>query len=108
MFNPQGFLTSVKQEITRSHKQDKWALDEVIQETFIKAARAQDKNIPEEGVFIRGMTIEGARFNNSGLLDELTSKIYEEVPPIMVSFKKRVEGGKKENEDDICPCPCYK
>jgi len=26
----------------------------------------------------------------------------------MVSFKKKVEGGKKENEDDICPCPVYK
>jgi len=75
MFNPQGFLTSVKQEITRSHKQDKWSLDEVIQEVFIKAARAQDKNMPDEGVFLRGMTIEGARFNNSGLLDELVSKI---------------------------------
>jgi len=75
MFNPQGFLTSVKQEITRSHKQDKWALDEMIQEIFIKAARAQDKNIPDEGVFLKGITIEGAKFNNSGLLDELTTKI---------------------------------
>lgn len=75
MFNPQGFLTSVKQEITRSHKYEKWSLDEMEQETFVKAARSQDRNIPDEGVFLRGMTIEGAKFNNTGLLDELSTKI---------------------------------
>lgn len=104
-FNPQGFITSVKQEITRSHKIEKWALDEMSQITFVKAAKSNERNMPEEGVFIKGMTVEGARFNNQGLLDELTTKIYDEVPPILLSFHKPKETAKKENLDEICCCP---
>jgi len=109
MFNPQGFLTSVKQEITRSHKHEKWSLDEMIQEVFVKAAKAGDKNMPDEGVFLKGLTVEGARFNNTGMLDELTNRIYDECPPIMISFKKGNPDAnqKDKNYDDTQSVPCY-
>ena len=33
--NAQGFLTGVRQEVTRQHKKDQWALDDVINHTEI-------------------------------------------------------------------------
>lgn len=73
-FNPQGFLTSVRQEITRAHRHENWALDSVDQKAdvadpknFIIAddARIEGKSIaePVEGVWIHGLHLEGAAWN---------------------------------------------
>jgi dynein heavy chain len=50
-FNPQGFLTAMRQEITRAHKG--WALDAVVLENDVtKLMREDISSPPAEGNFI--------------------------------------------------------
>merc|ERR1712100_307837 len=35
--NAQGFLTGMRQEVTRQHRKDQWALDDVVSATEVKA-----------------------------------------------------------------------
>merc|ERR1711977_518 len=51
-FNPQGCLTAMKQEVTRKHKAQKWALDDVVYHTETTAFDRPDKvsSSPAEGI----------------------------------------------------------
>lgn len=69
-FNPQGFLTAVKQEVTRAQKGSvQWSLDDVLYKTDVKSNEViensdgrVDKPLqpPSEGVYIHGLFLEGA------------------------------------------------
>lgn len=81
---PQGFLTAVKQEVTRQNSANKWSLDEVDYKTDVlkEIVTAEDGNIegknfkqPSEGVLIHGLFLEGAQWSKSGMhLEESTGK----------------------------------
>ena len=64
-FNPQGFLTAVKQEVTRKHAGDKWALDDVVMVSEV--TRFSDPGAvregPGEGVFVHGLSLEGCAWS---------------------------------------------
>lgn len=68
-FNPQGFLTSMKQEVTRQHRAEQWSLDEVDYKTEVTKdiisgddGRIEGKVIKgvDEGVLIHGLYLEGS------------------------------------------------
>lgn len=66
--NPAGFLTAMKQEVTRQHKNDDWALDDVIYRTEVTTHDGVDhlRAAPKEGVFIYGIIVDGASWSKVG------------------------------------------
>jgi dynein heavy chain len=112
--NPQGFLTAIRQEVTRQHKKDQWALDDVV--TFTQVLNVdidRIKDVPEEGQNIYGLHLEGAKWNKTeSKLDESDpKKLFVQMPVIHVTAvtlkEKRSRGG------DYGPfgpfdCPVYK
>ncbi|KAF4646812.1 hypothetical protein FOL47_005600, partial [Perkinsus chesapeaki] len=86
--NAQGFLTGMRQEVTRQHKKDQWALDDVITHTEVLSYDLERvKDVPDEGQNIYGLFIEGARWNRQeGRLDESEpKKLFTSMPVIYVS-----------------------
>jgi len=86
--NSQGFLTGMRQEVTRQHKKDQWALDDVISHTEVlplDLERVRDP--PEEGQNIHGLFIEGCRWNRAeNKLDESEpKKLFTAMPVIFVT-----------------------
>jgi len=93
-FNPQGFLTSMKQEVTRMRKG--WSLDEVefTSEVLKETIQGDDGKIegkqinsPGEGVYIHGLYLEGAGWNKNEkrLEDSQPKELYFQFPILHVS-----------------------
>ena len=95
-FNPQGFLTAMKQEVTRCKKSEGWSLDEVEYKSDAMKevitgddGRIEGKSLnpPSEGVLIHGLYLEGAQwFKQEKRFEEKTSKeIFDPFPILHVS-----------------------
>jgi len=119
-FNPQGFLTAARQEVTRRHKKESqpWALDDVV--VVSSVTEHQDlrrlKLPPQEGVYIHGLFLEGASWEKKdGKLSESHPKeLYTPMPIILVTAltSKQAEKmyGTNSSADSIryYDCPVYK
>merc|ERR1711912_96122 len=93
-FNPQGFLTAMKQEVTRQKKT--WSLDEVEYSSDVlkeiiqgEDGRIEGKSInhPQEGVHGHGLFLEGAGWNRSEkrLEESQPKELYYQFPILHVS-----------------------
>ena len=124
-FNPQGFLTSMKQEVTRQHRNEQWSLDEVdyktdVQKEIIQGddGRIEGRVIKpvDEGVLIHGLFLEGSQWQkNDKRFEEQTSKDLFFASPIMhvsaestnkdvldKAASKKTNVGSKERTHDWC------
>uniref|UniRef100_A0A803VLU3 Dynein axonemal heavy chain 8 n=1 Tax=Ficedula albicollis TaxID=59894 RepID=A0A803VLU3_FICAL len=104
-FNPQGFLTAMKQEATRAHKD--WALDKVaIHNDVLKLTREEIILPPSEGVYIYGLYLEGAGWDKRrSILIESTPKILFVQLPVLHMY---AIDSTKPRDPKLYVCPLYK
>lgn len=115
--NAQGFLTAMTQEVTRKHKQDAWALDDVIYHTEVTDfdGAAQVKSKPAEGVYIHGLFLDGCAWSkgDGSLVESEPKVLFCPLPVLYVTGttkKGRAESLKNNLYGPYGPfeCPLYK
>ncbi|XP_068218270.1 dynein axonemal heavy chain 5-like [Palaemon carinicauda] len=104
-FNPQGFLTAMRQEVTRQHKG--WSLDCVILQNLVTRFNREDiHDPPPEGVYIYGLFLEGASWDRKqGKLIESRPKVLYEPMPVIYLYAVNTTSGKDPN---LYECPIYR
>jgi len=105
-FNPQGFLTAMRQEVTRSHKG--WALDQVaVHNDVLKQTKEEVGTAsPPEGVYVYGLYLEGAGWdkNQVKLIESQPKVLYAPVPVVHIYASDNI----KPKESSLYECPVYK
>jgi len=81
-FNPQGFLTAMRQETTRAHAAKGWALDAVKLTNDITKMLLEDVTSPPNpdigGVYIHGFFLDGAGWDKKNMkLIEPSPKVFD-------------------------------
>lgn len=104
-FNPQGFLTAMRQEVTRAHKG--WALDTVtIHNEVLRQTKEEITSPPVEGVYIYGLYMDGASWDRrNGKLTESTPKVLFMQIPVLHIFAINSTAPK---DPKLYVCPIYK
>jgi len=104
--NAQGFLTGMRQEVTRQHKKDQWALDDVVTQSDILMVDVDRiRDVPDEGQNIQGLFMEGARWNKQEQkLDESEpKKLFTGLPVIFVTAVQAKERKPKSEYGQFGP-----
>uniref|UniRef100_A0A3Q2U3D3 Dynein axonemal heavy chain 5 n=1 Tax=Fundulus heteroclitus TaxID=8078 RepID=A0A3Q2U3D3_FUNHE len=102
-FNPQGFLTAMRQEITRANKG--WALDRMVLCNEVTRWMKDDiTQPPAEGVYVYGLHLEGAGWDRRSckLVDSKPKVLFETMPVIRMYAENNVKDLR------LYSCPIYK
>lgn len=107
-FNPQGFLTAMRQEISRSH--EGWSLDSTVLASQVTRFNAEElHDPPSEGVYVHGLFIEGASWDRKvGRLIEPRPKILYEPMPVVHLFAIQEKRKQAPESRVVYTCPVYR
>uniref|UniRef100_A0A6I8N0V6 Dynein axonemal heavy chain 5 n=1 Tax=Ornithorhynchus anatinus TaxID=9258 RepID=A0A6I8N0V6_ORNAN len=112
-FNPQGFLTAMRQETTRMNVEKGWALDSVILHNTVTKMMKEDVTAPPPtdtgGVYIYGLFLEGAGWDrrNSRLTESSPKVLFTNLPVVHVYAVPAVSSVPVKEECGYS-CPVYK
>lgn len=104
-FNPQGFLTAMRQEVARAHKG--WALDTVtIHNEVTKLQNDDCKKPPKEGVYVYGLFLDGASWDvkRVKLVEAINKVLYKAMPVIHIYAINSTN----PKDPALYTCPVYK
>lgn len=92
-FNPQGFLTSVQQEISRKNG---WSLDLVVKRTEVKGDTGKEVTAVAPDVLVTGMYLEGAVWDRNGkkLKEPIKGDLFKELPILLITAFLDEKGAK--------------
>ena len=105
-FNPQGFITAMRQEVTRAHKG--WALDSVVVHNEMTRMNKEEITAPPaEGVYVHGLFLDGASWDkkNSRLIESSPKVLFVPVPVVHI-FAINMRDMVKDPK--LYKCPVYK
>ena len=109
LFNPQSFLTAIKQIIGRKTQQE---LNGLYIATEITKKTIEETEAPaKDGAYVFGFILEGARWDYQiSQLDESRPKEMFFVMPVIYCKALPLQKEQKEGKEDksIYQCPCYK
>lgn len=105
LFNPQSFLTAIKQVYSREKSQE---LNKLYIQTDVlkKMYWEPDLQQARDGAYVFGFQVEGARWDQSGGLEESEPKKQFSVVPVINCRAVVVQEGKEEK--GVYQCPVYK
>lgn len=97
--NAQGFLTAIRQEVTRQNSKKNWALDDMVTHTEVLTLEFPDRaHVPEEGQNIHGLYIEGAKWNRQeGRLEDSEPKKLQLLMPVIYVTAVEIKVLKQNN-----------
>jgi dynein heavy chain len=88
-FNPQGLLTAMKQEVTRKHRGENWALDDVVYHTEVTHNQdaAHVRQPPPEGIYLHGLWLDGGAWSRheGHLVEQEPKKLFVAMPVLLIS-----------------------
>ncbi|XP_053350448.1 dynein axonemal heavy chain 5 [Clarias gariepinus] len=115
-FNPQGFLTAMRQETTRANLAKGWALDTVVLLNNVTRLMREDVTGPPPGdtggVYIYGLFLDGAGWDkrNSRLAESSPKVLFTPMPVVHVYAVSNVNMAeiKRPQGTSLYTCPVYR
>uniref|UniRef100_A0A8C8RI05 Dynein axonemal heavy chain 5 n=1 Tax=Pelusios castaneus TaxID=367368 RepID=A0A8C8RI05_9SAUR len=114
-FNPQGFLTAMRQETTRLNLAKGWALDSVILHNDVTRMMKEDITSPPPadvgGVYIYGLFLDGAGWDrrNAKLMESVPKVLFTSLPVVHVyAVSTTAPPDPKKQQGIMYYCPVYK